>query len=129
MTPERSAPGSGSPERAYQPPQRRGGETMTEPMRTARQAAQHMIDELEAIAARLAAEPDKSPQDCERSDYEPGYRDVLAGRGGADEGVEDLVVAEHRGNRVGLAAVEGDRSGQVKQPADHHEQPRRGSGV
>jgi hypothetical protein len=26
-------------------------------MRTARQAAQHMIDELEAIAARLAAKP------------------------------------------------------------------------
>jgi hypothetical protein len=57
MTPERSVPGSGSPEHAYQPPQRRGDQTKSEPMRTARQAAQHMIDELEAIAARLAVKP------------------------------------------------------------------------
>ena len=39
------------------------------------------------------------------------YREVLAGRRGADAGVEDLVIAEHCRGRVRLASVVGQRSG------------------
>jgi hypothetical protein len=82
MTPERSVPGSGSPEHAYQTPQRRGDQTKSEPMRTARQAAQHMIDELEAIAARLAAKPQSKSHPCPAASADeqpPGQREP-AGR-------------------------------------------------
>jgi hypothetical protein len=81
MTPERSVPGSGSPEHAYQPPQRRGDQTDSEPMRTARQAAQHMIDELENIAARLAAEPQPNsptPPAAPADEQSPGQREPAA---------------------------------------------------
>ena len=56
--------------------------------------------------------------DRDSSGNEPRYRDILAGRGGADVGMKDLVVPEHRRVRVGPATMVGKRSGGIEQAAD-----------
>ena len=58
-----------------------------------------------------------------RSADEPRYRGKLAGRGGADVDMKDLVIAEHRRVRVGPAAMVGKRPGDVEQAAGQQQHP------
>jgi PPOX class probable F420-dependent enzyme len=58
-----------------------------------------------------------------------GNRHVLARRGDAHEGVEDLVVAEHRRARIGPAAAVAHGPGGVEQAAREHQCGWRHAGV
>lgn len=59
----------------------------------------------------------------------PDYRGVLAGRGGTDIDVKDLVVAEHRRVRIRPATMIGKRPRDVEQAAGEQQHPGRGAGV
>src|ERR1700691_2656835 len=74
---------------------------------------------MRAAAGASVGEPHRDERYCE----------ILAGRRGADAGVEDLVIAEHRRGRVGLAPVIAHGSGYVDKAAREHQDSWYGAGM